>query len=90
MGGLLSCWIPRVVQLRSYKTDWGILLEGDLRLMDKYVTFLNMYAPYKNRESFWVSLSDYGILKIDNLILEGDLNFTTSTTEIWDQRKKLT
>ena len=36
-----------------------------------------------------VSLSDYGILNINNLILVGDLNFTTSPAEIWGLKENL-
>ena len=48
-----------------------------------------MYSPYKNRENLWVSLSYFGILDINNVILVGDLNFTTSPAEIWGLKENL-
>ena len=57
--------------------------------MEKDITFLNMYSPYKNRENFWVSLSYFCILDINNVILVGDLNFTMSPAEIWGHSAKV-
>ena len=48
-----------------------------------------MYAPYKNRDSFWDSLSDSSLLNVDNLIMAWGLNFTTSPIEIWGQNAKI-
>ena len=76
------------VQLRPFKNTRGILLEGKIGFIDKYVTILNIYASYKNRDSFWASLSDSGLLNVDNLIITGDLNFTTSSVEIWGKKCK--
>ena len=64
-------------------------MEGKIGFIDKYVTILNMYAPYKNRDIFLVSLSYSSLLNVDNLIMAGDLNFTTSTAEIWGQNAKI-
>ena len=64
-------------------------MEGKLGFINKDVAILNVYGPYKNRDNFWVSLSDSGLLNIVNLIIVGDLNFTTSSVEIWGQNAKL-
>ena len=64
-------------------------MEGELGFNDLDVTIINMYAPYKDRDCFSTSLSDSGLLSVENLILEGDLNFTMSLAEIWGHRAKL-
>ena len=48
-----------------------------------------MYDPYKNRETFWVALSESCLLDIKNLILVGDLNFSTSYAETWGLKENL-
>lgn len=49
---------------------------------------LNVYAPYRNRESFWNRFFDSGILEIDTLLIAGDLNCTLAPNEVWRKGKK--
>ena len=44
---------------------------------------LNVYAPYKDRRQFWDRIDVSGLLSIDNLILDGDLNLTLHSFENW-------
>ena len=64
-------------------------MEGKLGFLDLYLSILNVYAPYKNKYLFWDSLSASGLLNSQNLILVGDLNFSMSPSEIWEQNDSL-
>ena len=64
-------------------------MEGKLDFIDLDVTILNLYAHYKNRECFGGSLSNSGLLNVENLVIVGDLNFTTSPTEILGHSAKV-
>ena len=66
-----------------------MLLEGKLGFLDLDVTIINMYAPYKNRDYFWASLSASSLINSNNLIVVGELNFTTLPVEIWGHNAKI-
>ena len=44
---------------------------------------VNMYAPYKERKSFWEAVDASGVLRLKNLIIGGDMNFTLFSNEVW-------
>jgi hypothetical protein len=44
---------------------------------------LNIYGPYLERTPFWESIFKLKLLKVDNLILGGDLNFSLGLVEVW-------
>ena len=47
---------------------------------------LNVYGPYRDRESFWDRALRGGLLGLQNLILGGDLNLTLNSSEIWGKK----
>jgi hypothetical protein len=83
LGGLLTAWDLIKSEFFSYLTPVGILLDGIVKDLNKRLKFINCYGPYANREVFWESIKRDGILKEQNVILGGDLNFTTSIMEMW-------
>ena len=44
---------------------------------------INVYGPCSNRATFWSTLLESDLLKEDNIILGGDLNFTLGFCESW-------
>ena len=50
-----------------------ILLEGEVKTLEKVVKILNMYGPYVDCKTFWDFLYEQGILNGPNLIICGDL-----------------
>ena len=46
---------------------------------------LNTYGPCNYRRLFWDILHKVGLLVVEDLILVGDLNLTTSSEEIWGE-----
>jgi hypothetical protein len=42
-----------------------------------------MYGPYSERIPFWDFVFKIDLLKVDNLILGGDLNFSLGVAEVW-------
>jgi hypothetical protein len=47
------------------------------------VRVLNVYGPYVNNGPFWESLLKNSLIKVDNMILGGDINFSLGEVEIW-------
>ena len=46
-------------------------------------TVLNFCGPYKGKKSYWDRLISMQCLKVNTLILGGDLNLKVSSDEIW-------
>jgi hypothetical protein len=46
---------------------------------------INCYGSYADRVMFWEDLKRFGIFDMENLIMGGDLNFTTSSREVWGE-----
>jgi hypothetical protein len=82
-GGLLSAWNPRRDDFSTFLTPAGILLDGLVKDLNKRLKLVNCYGPYGDRQEFWDKIKRDGLLKDHNLILGGDLNFTTSNREVW-------
>ena len=81
-GGILSAWNPRLVRCKAYLSFAGILLSTSFKALDSVLSNVNCYGPYANRTTFWDTVVAGGIFNYPNLILAGDLNFTTSELEI--------
>ena len=64
----------------------SILVKATFRGMPDSVDILNVYGPYKNRESFWEKVRRGGLLNSPNLILGGDLNLTLRASETWGKK----
>jgi hypothetical protein len=69
--------------LVPYLCIGGILLSGYSRLDKRKVSFLNLYGPCHYCKVLWEALEDVGLLKLNDLILAGDLNLITSSDELW-------
>ena len=50
------------------------------------ISVLNVYGPYKDRELFWDKCLRGGLLSTLNLVLDGDLNLTLYSYEIWGNK----
>ena len=81
-GGLLSAWNPLKVRCKAYHTCAGLLLFASFRGLSFPLSILNVYGPYRDRESFWDGALRGGLLGLQNLILGGDLNLTLNSSEI--------
>ena len=82
-GGLLSSWNPHITQCKAFHSFASILLKDRFKGDDYFFSILNYYGPYTNRVTFWDNVLAGGIFKYPNLILDGDLNFTFSDSDIW-------
>jgi hypothetical protein len=84
-GGLLVAWNPNIFELQPFLSVGGILLTG-IHIPDKKrISFINAYGPCSGRRHFWEQMEAKGLLAQENLILAGDLNFTTSIDEVWGE-----
>lgn len=52
------------------------------------IRIYNCYAPYVDRQRFWISLEASGLLDLDGIILVGDLNLTLHAREIWGPKAR--
>jgi hypothetical protein len=82
-GGLLASWDPNFFTLDPFLTSGGIFLSGISLLDNRKITLLNVYRPCQDRKAFWDSLDGSSLLAHKDLIIAGDLNFTTSSEEVW-------
>jgi hypothetical protein len=47
------------------------------------INLLNIYGHCQHRKDFWNKVELHGLLDLQNLIIAGDLNFTTNLSEVW-------
>ena len=80
--GLLTGWNPLSMRCKAFVTVAGILVHARFRDSSSTLSILNYYGPYRNREPFWEKVIEGGLLLLPNLVLAGDLNFTTDAVEI--------
>jgi hypothetical protein len=52
-------------------------------IQTKGINLLNLYGPCSDRQFFWEKIEARGLLDLDNLIIAGDFNLTTSVGETW-------
>jgi hypothetical protein len=82
-GGIFSAWNPRKADFSAYLIPVGIMLDGHVKDLDRSMKLIKCYGSYSDREVFWEAIKREGLFKEQNLILGGDINFTTSIREVW-------
>jgi len=87
-GGLAVLWDLVWIKAKTYSCVTGILISAQIRGHNFPINILNVYAPYRNRASFWEKLFVSEVLDIENLLIAGDLNFTLNMDEIWGLNKR--
>ena len=83
-GGLIIGWKSvNFLMLNAWALKAGlcvVLFDYDLQID---LSFVNLYAPYLDRESFWNNLIKLDCFSSPNLVFGGDLNFSLGLSEIW-------
>jgi exonuclease III len=85
-GGFIASWDPNFFVSDSFLSTGGILL-SEHSIADKInLSLLNVYGPCQDKKDLCVLVEASWILSQKDLIIAGDLNFTTSPVEIWGQK----
>eukprot|EP00253_Pinus_taeda_P033090 PITA_33090 len=83
-GGLAIGIHNRAIKIRNIWGDRGFIgLDVYVLSMEMDIQVINVYGPCSNRATFWSALLESELLKEDNIILDGDLNFTMGFCESW-------
>lgn len=81
--GIISGWKESVLVTKSFFVSSGLVLEVFVKGLNKTFKFLNVYGPYLDKRPNWDRIFQSTIILGPNLIIEGDLNFTLNSREIW-------
>jgi hypothetical protein len=81
--GLLTAWSPHLKTSFTLSLPLGIVVQVFDSKLNYSFKLLNVYGPYSNRSLFWDVVNELGQLNSEDIILEGDLNFTTSLKKVW-------
>lgn len=73
----------KIKYLNSWGFSNGLGMEVLTPDLDFPLTILNIYGPCKERVYFWNNLLAKPMLKIQNLVIGGDLNFSMGRAEAW-------
>jgi hypothetical protein len=83
-GGLATGWRTKSIKLlNSWALNSCLGIDIFVEGLGKEFRILNVYGPYLDRTPFWETLLSLKILKVENLILGGDLNFSLGEAEVW-------
>jgi hypothetical protein len=82
-GGLLAAWNSIIFDLQPYLSVGGIFLTSIHNPDKSQIYVINSYGPCSGHILFWEKVEDKGLLSMEALIIAGDMNFTTSSEEVW-------
>jgi hypothetical protein len=82
-GGIFISWDSNSFELMPYLTCGRLLVTGLDLQSNRQLSLLNIYGSCSDRKLFLERLEKSGLLAQKNLVLDGDLNFTLSSEEIW-------
>jgi exonuclease III len=82
--GLVTGWNSRKIKpLNSWASDSCLGLEVLVEGLGMTLNLLNIYGPNTDRIHFWNTLFKKDLLREENLIIVGDLNFSLGEAESW-------
>lgn len=87
--GLLCAWNLKLIKCIPYVSHVGIWMECCLLGWNDTFNIFNVYGPYNYKEVIWKRIVRDSLLRHDNVILAGYLNFTLSSREIWSLSSRL-
>jgi hypothetical protein len=82
---LFASWDPNLFAFDHVLSYGGILMSGTSLVDKTKLSFFNVYGPCQDRKALWTFVEASGILAQKDIIIAGDLNFTSSQEEIWGQ-----
>eukprot|EP00253_Pinus_taeda_P029310 PITA_29310 len=85
---LAVIWDPRGISASTLRCLGGILISVKLRGCADRINILNVYAPCKDRASYWEHFIASGIMENEALLIARDLNSTLDPDEVWGKGKK--
>lgn len=88
-GGLVALWDPRWVYMKAFLCFACILLAGNIKGFQRRIHILNIYALYRDRDTFWRKIVASESLVLESLVMAGDLNCTIGMDEVWERSRKV-
>lgn len=88
-GGLVALWDLKWVRMKAFSCVVGILLVGHIRGLLGRIHILNIYAPYRERDTFWRKMIISGVLALVTLVMVRDLNCIIGLDEVWGKSKRV-
>jgi len=83
-GGLVIGWCSRSIKLlNSWAFDSCLGVDVQVEGIGLEVRIINVYGPQSDKIPFWDSLFSKDLLKVENLIIGGDFNFSLVEVESW-------
>jgi exonuclease III len=83
-GGLVIGWNQKKIKLlNSWASDSCLGVEVLVKGLGKTLRLLNIYGPNTDITQFWNTLFKKDLIRAENLIIGGDLNFSIGEAESW-------
>ena len=88
-GGEVAMWDPQCTSFKAYGFFGGIILFRHIQGFRHRLHLVNLYAPYKDRVTFWQRMVNCGIFLLDHLLIVGDFNTTLDDAYIWGKKEEV-
>jgi hypothetical protein len=83
-GGLAIGWCSRSINiLNSWDFDSCLGVDVQVEGLGLEVKIINAYGPHLDKIPFWDFMFSKDLLKVENLIIGGDFNFSLGEAESW-------
>jgi len=82
-GGLINGWTQNISLINSFVVCSSLSIYVFSKSIRMELSFLNEYGPYEGKQFFWSDLLSSQWIKVEKLIVGGDLNLTLNIGEIW-------
>jgi hypothetical protein len=80
--GVINGWIHCVSFINAFSISLGLCAKLQVKALAITISMLNFYGQYENRKSYWKNVFSFDILREENVVIRGELNFTLNVTKV--------